>query len=429
MGTGTWSAGTLFDVEWREDGVYKQTTTGVHSYTPAAPGTVVTATLMAYKPGYTTASIRLVARKGTATFTPSPLIGATVGDTFSVSSPGFTFPMATPEATYYYLWYSNNVLIKNLKTPTYVASSAFLGKNLSVRITMVSPLYNTLVGTFPATLVTAHPAAIGAPDLTSTSPPKPGVKLSVVPGTYSTTGLAFTYAIQRSTNGGTTWTTVTSASSYTLAAGDAGALFRAIVTAKKAGWVNSVEYTSDVAIGWLGPLDTVGPLTINGTGAVGSPLSVAPVWNTTSVVVTYRWLRNGVTIPGVTGTTYTPLASNFGDEIDVVINASKAGYQPVVITSNTVKVGQVLAPAPVSTPLTHSPAVARQGTPVTVYSAWNVDGLTLTYEWVDIADPLNVLSTSQTFIPPMIANYRVTIKANKPGYQEGTATRIVVAQP
>ena len=177
----------------------------------------------------------------------------------------------------------------------------------------------------------------------------------MVPGAYSTTGLAFTYAIQRSTNGGTTWTTVTSASSYTLTAGDAGALFRAIVTAKKAGWVNSVEYTSNVAIGWLGPLDTVGPLTINGTGAVGSPLSVAPVWNTTSVTVTYRWLRNGVTIPGVTGTTFTPLASSFGDEIDVVINASKAGYQPVVITSNTVKVGQVLAPAPVSTPLTQQP--------------------------------------------------------------------------
>ena len=139
--------------------------------------------------------------------------------------------------------------------------------------------------------------------------------------------------------------------------------------------------------------------------------------------------RNGVVIPGVTGTAFTPLSSSLGDEIDVVVTASKAGYQTVALGSNTVKVGETPGPLLTSTPLTISPSIARQNLPVTVSSSWSADGVTLTYEWVLVSDPGTILGTSPTFIPGLIANYRVTVTASKPGYQDGTVTRIVAAQP
>jgi hypothetical protein len=296
---------------------------------------------------------------------------------------------------------------------------------------MTSPLYNTLVGSFPATLVAPHAAATGTPTLTSPSAAKPGVKLTVTPGVFSTTGLTFSYQIQRSTNGGGSWSTVTTSSSYTLGTSNAGNLFRAIVTAKKTGWTTAVITTANVPIGWLGPLATVGPLTINGSGAVGSPLSVAPVWNTSSVTATYRWTRNGVTIPGVTGTTFTPLADSYGDEIDVIVTASKAGYQQVVISSNTVKVGEALAAAPTATTLpTISGATGGTNLPKvgdvlgSTTGVWTVDGLTFGYQWraagVNIAGATAPTYTvTGTEVGKVIT---LVLTATKPGWTNGTST-------
>ncbi|HEX7835673.1 MAG TPA: hypothetical protein VF479_09425, partial [Pseudolysinimonas sp.] len=137
---GTWPAGTTFAVEFRENGGSPTTdSVAPYSFIPVGSTSVVTAKVVPSRPGYLSDTIRLVARKGTATFTPSTLNGATVGDTFSASGTGFSFGMGAPEASYAYQWYANGSAISGAKSPTFVPSGSYLGKNLNLRITMTSP--------------------------------------------------------------------------------------------------------------------------------------------------------------------------------------------------------------------------------------------------------------------------------------------------
>ena len=356
------------------------------------------------------------------------------GDTFQLAGP-LPVPVTEIAPTFKYQWYSGTTAIKGQTKATFVPSTSYIGKALKLRVTVSSPFYNAFsVYSLPVTLA-LHPASAPSTTIVSSTPGvfKPGSKLTAsITGVPS--GSTFTYQWQRSPDN-STWTKITSSSSYVLTTSDPGSYIRVVVVAKKAGWVTSAATPSSaVMVAHTGTLDTVGPFKINGTGAVGSALSVAPVWNTKSVTVSYTWLRNGVVIPGVTGTTFTPLSSSLGDEIDVVVTASKAGYQTVVLGSNTVKIGETPGPVLTSTPLTISPSIARQNLPVTVSSSWSADGVTLTYEWVLVGDPGTILGTSPTFVPPAaipatVSNYRVTVTASKPGYQDGTVTRIVAAQP
>jgi len=142
-------------------------------------------------------------------------------------------------------------------------------------------------------------------------------------------------------------------------------------------------------------------------------------------------MRNGVTIPGVTGTTFTPLASSFGDEIDVAITVSKAGYQTVTIASNTVKVGQVLAAAPAATILpvisgaTGGVNLPKVGNVLTASTGtWTVDGLTLGYQWraagVDI--PGATASTYTVTGAEVGKVITVVVTTAKAGWANGTST-------
>jgi hypothetical protein len=138
-----------------------------------------------------------------------------------------------------------------------------------------------------------------------------------------------------------------------------------------------------------------------------------------------------VPIPGVTGTSFTPLADSYGDEIDVIVTASKAGYQPVVVNSNTVKVGEATAAPPVASSVpaisgaTGGTNVPRVGNVLTASSGiWNVDGLTFLYQWrangVDIAGAtaptFTVTGTQQGTV------ITVVVTATKTGWTNGTST-------
>ncbi len=434
VGPGTWPAATLADGTFQTTYQWYNgtTTTGSGTNTlvsPALSANPVWVKVTATREGYTPLIYRLVARKGTLSLAPPALSGAVYGDTFQLAGP-LPVPVTEIPPTLKYQWYSGSTAITGQTKATFMPSTSYVGKALKLRISVSSPFYNAYTVYSQAVTLALHPASTPTPTIVSSTPGvyKPGAKLTAaITGTPS--GSTFTYVWQRSTDG-VTWTNITTSSSYILTTSDPTKLIRVVVVAKKAGWVTSAAVPSlAVTVAYTGTLATVGPLKINGSGAVGSALSVAPIWNTTGVTVTYKWLRNGVILPGVTGTTFTPLSSSIGDEIDVVATASKPGYQTLAFTSNTVKVGEAVGPVLTSTPLTISPSIAHQGMPVTVASAWSADGVTLTYEWAALSAPATILGTSPTFIPPDDISYTVTVTATKPGYTTGTISRTVVVQP
>jgi len=77
------------------------------------------------------------------------------------------------------------------------------------------------------------------------------------------------------------------------------------------------------------------PPEISGTPVVGQTLAVtAPGWSELGVTTTYQWLRDGVEVPGATGTSYVLEALDVDRTLSVVaVGTSEGGSAPVPTTS------------------------------------------------------------------------------------------------
>jgi hypothetical protein len=193
--------------------------------------------------------------------------------------------------------------------------------------------------------------------------------------------------------------------------------------AKKTGWTTSPSLASAaVTVGYAPALGLTAPFVLSGSGAVDTTLTASTSWNTSGVALSYTWTRNGVTIPGATGSSVTPTASWYGDEVQAHVTATKAGYQPVTVHSNEVRIAAGAAP-------TAAAAVSVDGRALTASTgAWSVAGVTVTYAWYDqAADPghVSALGTGPAFTAPTGGSYTVVVSAKRDGYVTGTATKSV----
>ncbi|HEX2895852.1 MAG TPA: hypothetical protein VHO29_17750 [Marmoricola sp.] len=76
-----------------------------------------------------------------------------------------------------------------------------------------------------------------------------------------------------------------------------------------------------------GTLTPTGPITLQGSGSVGSLLTILPfTWNQPDTTTTYQWYRGTSVISGATGSTYTVTASDVGKTIKVRVFGQKVGY-------------------------------------------------------------------------------------------------------
>ena len=84
---------------------------------------------------------------------------------------------------------------------------------------------------------------------------------------------------------------------------------------------------------------------VSGKAKVGKTLTATPgAYSVPGVTVSYQWLRAGVSIPGATAATYTPVKADKGRQLSVRVTATKAGYTTVAATSPTtpkVKAGTI----------------------------------------------------------------------------------------
>lgn len=111
---------------------------------------------------------------------------------------------------------------------------------------------------------------------------------------------------------------------------------------------------------------TPGTPTVTGTPRVGQQLAASPgTWAPTNVQFTYEWLVDGETIPGVTGSTFTPSVGQGGKRISVKVTGSKSGY------TDTSAISSETAPVTTSTPFGEPKNLeSPSSTPTTIDLTW-----------------------------------------------------------
>lgn len=122
------------------------------------------------------------------------------------------------------------------------------------------------------------------------------------------------------------------------------------------------------------------PVTVSGSGAVGTELRVAaPIFDPVVDTIAYQWLRGSRVIEGATGELYTVAAADVGKAISVRATGTLAGYRSATSTSTPLTGGTGAAPAAVTPPLVHGRATVGQ-TLTVVPGTW-ADEPRVTYQW------------------------------------------------
>jgi hypothetical protein len=167
-----------------------------------------------------------------------------------------------------------------------------------------------------------------------------GSVLTAVNGTLNDSDASVTgYQWQSSSNGGTNWTNITSAtnSTYVAQEGDEGHLLRVVETATDSDGGPSTTSTSTAtaAVGDIA-LAFTAAAAISGTAQEGSLLTaVNGTLNDSDAAVTgYQWTRDGVNISGATGSAYTVTEADESHLLRVVETATDSDGGPSTISTS-----------------------------------------------------------------------------------------------
>lgn len=242
-------------------------------------------------------------------------------------------------STIHYQWLRDGVEIIGATQPTYTLGVTDVNRSITVQISgsrggCTIPAVASAAG---ASSVVAAGVLIG-PDPTVAGTTRVGQTLTVLRGTWPI-GTALRQQWLR--NGAP----ITGATGYkyTLTAADRGARIAVRVTASKTGYDNVTKLTPRTAVISLGTLTAPAPK-ISGTVRVGQTLTALRGTWTSGTTLRQQWLRNGVAIPGATGTSYRLTSADVGRNISVRVTGSKAGYGTVARTSAAVRVATQTPP-------------------------------------------------------------------------------------
>jgi len=183
-----------------------------------------------------------------------------------------------------------------------------------------------------------------------------------------------------------------------------------------AGGFTSPIWQGLTSVGVDEPLTLTPTPTIAGTAAVGQALTANPGTWDTAVSFAYRWLRNGVAVPGATTAKYVLTADDLLKTISVEVTGSKATFVTTTktsVSSEAVALGtQVLSPNPTITGLAQvgQTLTAKPGT-------WDA-GVQLKYLWfrngIEIDAPSS--PTYSLTAADFDSTITVTVTGSKPGY-------------
>lgn len=252
---------------------------------------------------------------------------------------------------------------------------------------------------------TARPTVTGVPQV--------GVRLTASPGTWSPADGTYSYqwyadgvAVAGATRRG-----------FTPGADQLGKRLRVQVTATGAGGQTGVATSTLTAATAPGELALTAAPTVTGTPQVGVQLSATSGTWSTSASYTYQWQDSRGAIAGATRPTYTPPAAELGQPLQVVVTATRAGYNTAQGVSQA-----TAAVSPGTFDIQQGPTISGDAqvdsTLEATAGSWSPDAEP-TFQW--LVDGVPVAGATSSTYTPSAADLRrqvsVQVSLTRPGYQ------------
>jgi hypothetical protein len=272
--------------------------------------------------------------------------------------------------------------ITGATSTTYVLTATDVGAQLRVRVTATNASGSGTADADPVgPVIAGDPVNTTLPTLSGNL--VGGSTLYASVGTWFPAGQSYSFKWQRDSGSGFADITGASASTYTTAPADVGAILRVKVTATNT--YSSVVATS-AAIGPITtgkPASTVVPV-ITGTPKRGAPLSAnAGSWNPAGTTYAYQWQSDAgsgfADITGATTTSYTPGGADIGHPLRVVVTANNL-FGTTTATSAATAVVATDPPVNVGSPSIAGTA-KKTFTLTASAGSWTPAGATFAYQW------------------------------------------------
>jgi protocatechuate 3,4-dioxygenase beta subunit len=311
--------------------------------------------------------------------------------------------------------------------------ASFPGNRITVDVTATKAGY-------ASTTVTVSAQAAVAPVVWTADPLISGLAfveriVRVNLDSATTTPAATSYTYQWSQNG----KKVKGATKSTFAITTVGTVSVAI-TAHRAGYASATTTVTRDAGARLtdNPIEVVTYPSLPSVASVGTKLVANPgTYDVPGVSFTYTWLRNGVPIMGATGSSYTPIADDVDERINVIVTVSKTGSTGDTFASTTSPTVE-LGTAPLAT---KAPALTVSGKTVTKVAlgkslaigtgTWNATGVVYGYTWQSSVDGITWTTIDGALTKKLVLDadlfesgqkIRALVTASKSGYEIATAT-------
>ncbi|MFC4223056.1 hypothetical protein [Lysinibacter cavernae] len=365
-----WPADLSVSIEWRVEGIWRQSTTVLSIPLSAADlGKTVTLKATIEKPGYDVASktVSAVVAAGTIVTTPVRLSGdARVGSALSVAADHGWNPAP---ASYDVQWFRNGVAMPGETGLSYTVLPSDIGDEIVASVSGSVDGYEHATRISDSRTVSEGIALIY--DVIAGGPAVVGSTLSATTGIYLPVSAELSY--QWYADGDA----IEGETASTLAIGP-DLLNKAVTvttTVSKTGY-RSMDATSPARI--IQPGSRVNAdVTVEGNANVGETLTARPGAWAQGSEFSYQWQVGGVDVLGATGSTFELLPAYLGQNVSVNLLVTERGYTPGTATSEPIEVQ-----AGALTPGT----VHIEGTPVkgaileAKADGWPADAA-LSYQW------------------------------------------------
>ena len=267
---------------------------------------------------------------------PGPVLSGTaaVGSMLSTTTGSFT----GTGLTYSYVWLRDGSPIGGAAGSSYMVVSADAGHALSVQVTATNGGGSATSAASNSLDVPAAPVA-GSPGPVLSGTPAVGSMLSTTTGSFTGTGLTYSYVWLRD---GSPISGAGDLPSYKVVSADAGHALSVQVTAMNGGGSATSATSNTENVPDITPMVVSAPV-ISGTPAVGSTLNASTgAFVGGGLTYSYVWLRDGSPIGGATGSAYSVVSADAGHALSVQVTATN-GLGSVPATSAAVSI-----PAPSS---------------------------------------------------------------------------------
>lgn len=429
VSTGTWDSGTSFTYQWLRNGSPISGATGTsYALVAADQGAKITVAITGRTasslPVTRTSSETAAIESSALTNTPTPVISSSTGDykvaaTLTYSVAGFNPGVEgfIPKTQ----WLRNGSPISGATSTTYLLAAADLNTTITVRVT-----YETAAASVAKISNGVGPIAVtGAiastqPSITFGSPIRPNSTITGNVGNWNVTSLTYVWlrnGVQLS--GGEIPVSRNAVVYYTVTPSDVGSKISMRVTSFTTGYSGSATSNESTTVEPLAT--TPGTVSISGNKTLGSVLTATPANWATGTTLAYQWFRNGNSITGATGATYTVVQADSAASITVIATGTRTSYT----TASATSAAHVILVIPVQARIT-STSVKRDS--VTV----NLDAVAGVAYRVQVYNPSNSLvkdftcssNCSSILISALASSttWKIDVTATAPGGTAPAAT-------